>query len=318
MVESEFAGRLLDELIEKERAHGQADVYVVPGLTSGYSAARTLLAVERTPVAVFIESGSSEERVAAEQKLRVEEVLGDAAGTSALFAVIMVEPSMDTLFFQSPPLIERVFNRTLDEHLREIAALSPRIALSKLSGMQDLDTTRSRILDALDESDINALRAARPVSELLTFIRSAYENLQRKRQLGRGVKMILPHYPLLNSLREALNQPSDVDLTLDEHVHVPLFIAFREHTKRSPGGVVDRAGFRQAEQRMATELETCRILFEELKKIEQSFPISGGEPDLEDRRRARSEARRKLAEHLDTILDPAVLAWQHAANKLDP
>src|ERR1700678_1517907 len=79
LTEANFDGMLLATLLADEEKRDGVEIGVVPGLSSGYSFARTLLAVKRIPVAVVIDADSPEQEVASERQRSADEVLDDAA-----------------------------------------------------------------------------------------------------------------------------------------------------------------------------------------------------------------------------------------------
>jgi hypothetical protein len=178
LAESNFDGMLLTTLLAEEQDRDGIEVRVVGGLSSGYSFARTMLAVKRIPVAVVIDADSPELEVASERKRRAEEILGDAAG-GVPFRVIVAVPELEILFFGSPALLHRVFGDDVDEHVIELAQLSPRRAIKKLTLGEPYEYARFRILRAMDAADIEALRDTYLIRDLLSFIKVAVEYSKR-------------------------------------------------------------------------------------------------------------------------------------------
>jgi hypothetical protein len=174
LTEGNFDGMLLAKLLANEQERDVIEVGVVNGLSSGFSFARTILAVQRTPVVVVIDADSPEPEVASERKLRAEEVLDDAAG-GVPFRVIVAVPELDILFFKRPELLRRVFGK-VDEHVIELAQLSPRRAIEKLSPGESYKTAWLRIFSAVDDADVKALREADLIQDLLRFVGSAVES----------------------------------------------------------------------------------------------------------------------------------------------
>jgi hypothetical protein len=171
LTESNFDGMLLTTLLAAERGRDGVDVGVVKGLSSGYSVARTILAVKRIPVAVVIDADSPEPEVASERQRRAEEVLADIAG-GVPFRVIVAVPELEILFFERLDLLHRVFGH-VDRHVFELALLSPRRAIGKLAPDEPYEFARFRILRAMDADDVQALRETELIRDLLGFIETA-------------------------------------------------------------------------------------------------------------------------------------------------
>ncbi len=172
LTESNFDGMLLETLLADERERDGIEIGVVSGLSSGYSYARTMLAVKRIPVAVVIDADSPEQEVASERQRSAEEVLGDAAG-GVPFRVIVAVPELAILFFERTQLLKKVFGKKVTALVIELGKVSPRRALQKLEPDLDYEHLRFKILRAMDEADIKALRATAFIEDLLSFLGEA-------------------------------------------------------------------------------------------------------------------------------------------------
>lgn len=169
LAEGNFDGMFLATLIADEQHRYGIEVKVAGGLASLYSVARTLLAVKRTPVAVVIDAETPEPEAADERRRSAEELLGDAAA-DVPFRVLVAIPVLEALFFQRPELVRRVFGDAADDHLIELAQLSPRHALRKLRPNQDFHKLGLQLLKTMDADDIRAIRDMSPIRELIAFI----------------------------------------------------------------------------------------------------------------------------------------------------
>jgi hypothetical protein len=174
LTEANFDGMLLATLLADEEKRDGIEIGVVSGLSSGYSFARTMLAVKRIPVAIVIDADSPEEEVAPERRRNAEEVLGDAA-SGVPFRVIVAIPELEILFFTRPQLLKKVYGKKVTTLITELGQVSPRRALQKLDPDLSYEHLRFKILKAMDDVDINALRATALIEELLSFLREAVE-----------------------------------------------------------------------------------------------------------------------------------------------
>ncbi len=178
LTEANFDGMLLATLLGDEENRDGIEIRVVSGLSSGYSFARTMLAVKRIPVAVVIDADSPEQEVASERQRSAEEVLGDAAA-GVPFRVIVAVPELEILFFKRPQLLKKVYGKSVTALITELGKVSPRRALQKLDPDLNYEHLRFKILKAMDEEDIKALRATALIKELLSFLREAVEYSKR-------------------------------------------------------------------------------------------------------------------------------------------
>jgi hypothetical protein len=105
-----------------------------------------------------------------ERQREAEEVIGDVAGRVPFRALVAV-PVLEVLFFQRPELVRRVYGEAVNEHVLELAELSPRRALQKLDPEKPFEDVRINVLRAMDASDVQALRTNSPlIQDLLSFI----------------------------------------------------------------------------------------------------------------------------------------------------
>jgi len=178
LTEANFDGMLLATLLADEEKRDGVEIRVVSGLSSGYSVARTILAVKRIPVAVVIDADSPEQEVASERQRSAEEVLGDAA-SGVPFRVIVAVPELEILFFKRPHLLKKVYGKSVTALVTELGQVSPRRALQKLDPDLSYEHLRFKILRAMDDADINALRTTAVIKELLSFLREADEYSKR-------------------------------------------------------------------------------------------------------------------------------------------
>jgi hypothetical protein len=170
LTEGNFDGLLLAKLIAEEEGRDDVEIKVVGGKSSLYSVARTLLAVRRKPVAVVFDAHTPEPDAALERQREAEDVIGDVAG-GVPFRVLVAVPELEVLFFQRPELLRRVFGEAINEHVMELAQLSPRRALQKLAPDKPYESIRIDVLRAMDPSDVQALRNESPlIQDLLSFI----------------------------------------------------------------------------------------------------------------------------------------------------
>jgi hypothetical protein len=137
-----------------------------------------MLAEKRMPVAVVIDADSPEQEVAAERQRNAEEVLGDAA-SGVPFRVIVAVPELEILFFQRPQLLRKVYAKSVTALITELGQVSPRRALQKLDPNLSSEHLRFKILRAIDETDIKAVRATALIKVLLTFLTEAVEYSKR-------------------------------------------------------------------------------------------------------------------------------------------
>ena len=149
------------------------EIGVVSGLSSGYSYARTMLAVKRIPVAVVIDADSPEQEVASERQTRRRRgprrcrrwrtVSGHRRRTRTGDLVLQEDAIAQEGLREEG---YRVGHRTRQ------GEPSPSSAEAQIL-TSSYEHLRFKILRAMDEADIKALRATGLIEDLLSFLGEA-------------------------------------------------------------------------------------------------------------------------------------------------
>jgi DNA-binding MarR family transcriptional regulator len=171
LLESLFDMRLVKRLLEHEGR--SIDLHFKMGSPSSslYSSARTLLAVVGEPVALVLDAETTSPSAVSRQRQAVEEVIGSTAKRSP-FRLLMAVPSLEALLFTRPALLVRAFGDRADDGGRsqELGRLSPRDAYARLDPGGPEGAGFSKLLQALDDEDVAALREESPIRELIAFL----------------------------------------------------------------------------------------------------------------------------------------------------
>jgi hypothetical protein len=168
LVESNTAAILLVKTLNEEQANGSVEIRASGPLSSLYAAARTLLAVRFEPVALVLDAGSTDPEAERRRRDEADEVIGEASGAAPLRVLVAV-PALEALLFLRPGAVMRAFGPT-DEDLLELGRLSPRDALKKLEPNGSEYSAAFRLVQALDDVDVAALRDMPPIRELLELL----------------------------------------------------------------------------------------------------------------------------------------------------
>ena len=171
VLKSKLDAMLLAHLLEVEARSIDLRIDATGPRSLFYSSARTLLGVMGQPVALVINAETADPDSIAEQRQTAEEVIGHTAGR-APFCLLMAEPSLQSLFFTRAALISRAFGEGADDggHVLELGRLSAQYAYKRLDPGGSEEATFLKLLQALDDDDVAALREESPVRELIAFV----------------------------------------------------------------------------------------------------------------------------------------------------
>jgi hypothetical protein len=156
--------RLLSDLVPEE------DIRLVA--SGGRDAARPLarkqLLVTRNPVALVIDSDTTDSMRVAQQQRDLEDYLRwGAQGVG--FAVIQFVPEIEVIFFQGAAVLSRALGRDLDASTVIAGKFAPAAMLKQLMAQAGVDSLAS-LVARLDESDLAELRTVEPIAALRNFL----------------------------------------------------------------------------------------------------------------------------------------------------
>jgi hypothetical protein len=167
LVESNISAILLLKLMDPELQAGLVEFRCAYPSSSLYSAAKTLRQFRREPVAIVLDAGSTEPKMADHIRDEAAEVIGES--TAAPLRILVAVPSLDSLAFRRPDAVRRAYANATSEMI-DLGLVSPGDALLRLSPIADYHQSLLEIISNLNSSDIAALRLESPVRELLEFL----------------------------------------------------------------------------------------------------------------------------------------------------
>jgi hypothetical protein len=166
--EGPFGAQFLHAILPHDLLRG---VEFVPckGTYDATTMASSLLAARRTPVALVVDSDTTDSESIQERRITLRDLLMTAAA-GIPFAAILAVPEIEAVLFQDPALLRNLFGDGIPERTTWIARYEPRTALEELFQRSSLTKDRSRLLNALDAVPLDALRQAEPIRELSNFL----------------------------------------------------------------------------------------------------------------------------------------------------
>jgi hypothetical protein len=171
LFESYFDMKLMRRLLDHETRSIDLRFEFISPMSTLYSSASTRLAVLGQPVALVLDAGSTEPASVTRRRQLAEEVIGDAT-IRAPFRLLLAVPSLESLLFTRADLLVRAFGELANDGGRsqELGRLSPRDAYKRLDPNGVDGAAFGKLLQALDDDDVAALREESPVRELIAFV----------------------------------------------------------------------------------------------------------------------------------------------------
>ncbi len=154
--------RLLPHEVQQQTA-------VVPagGRANLTSAARTLLVTRRKPLAVLADADTVDESAVLDLRRETEQWIRAVSG-GVPFKVFMMVPEIEALLFRVPAAVERITGQQLSADSIAQSRYRPGRAILQLG--QDKSGIIEQVVNGLTEEEVNVIRAASPIKELINFL----------------------------------------------------------------------------------------------------------------------------------------------------
>jgi hypothetical protein len=174
VTESDFEVEILNRLLPADLTR---DVQILAGggINGVVSIARSLVASRRRPLAMVIDADSPEPEILEMRRQSMEEVVGSVAPNVPIRVIVAV-PEFETIFFEAPEVLKRIYKKRFSHSIAEVAELSIRKAFEKLDPGSSKHQIYDRILTTLTNKDAKSLRKTKAIQEVMDFLRVAHEN----------------------------------------------------------------------------------------------------------------------------------------------
>jgi hypothetical protein len=155
-----------------------SELVPVGGRSNLSSIARTLLVKHKEPVAVVMDTDTLDPASIREKYLTMELMLQVVSG-GVPFKVIPCKPVIETVFFEIPDILERIFPNGLPD--RMLYSKLPKEALAGLLAGGGGPTTLDQLLEALADEDVERMRMKYPIRQLIDFVSEAVVPVANRR-----------------------------------------------------------------------------------------------------------------------------------------
>ncbi len=166
---------LLEKLLHDLEESIQIQFHVVERKLSAHTLARTLQVKRGEPVALVLDADTNNTRMAEEEQSMYESYL-NFTSKGVPFIVVLIRPSIEEIFFESPDILSDITGKPLDSKDIMAGKAAPRLYLTEL-GVDLL-----RLLPTLNERQLRALRTVEPVATLRRFLHDLTENIAAAHQ----------------------------------------------------------------------------------------------------------------------------------------
>ncbi len=174
LVEGPSDAAFLRRILPKELL-SNAELVIAGGSSGIPSLARSVLVRRKCPVAVVMDSDSIDPDVIVERQQSTEDLIR-AADASIPVKVIAAIPEIEAWFLASPETIERMVGQKVSEEWLFFGRRDPRGALTRLAKENKKSWDINQAISALDDQDIQRIRAIPEVAELSAFLQETQQN----------------------------------------------------------------------------------------------------------------------------------------------
>lgn len=171
ITERNFNAELLQKILSAEVLQ---NVKIVPagGYSSATSLARSMLYTPGKYVIIAVDAGSNNEVDVLERYYFLRDYMRMGASEKR-FTIHLFKPEIEHVFFEDKKVLETIVGKKVSDLELELAALQPRLGLSKLSGMSLYEMSNGVLLNRLSNKIIQQLRQTEDIKKLTEHILEA-------------------------------------------------------------------------------------------------------------------------------------------------
>jgi hypothetical protein len=152
-------------LLTDMRVVAAGEVYAIKSL------ARSLIVRRRVPVLIVFDANSAAPEFVEYRRNDIEEVILWVAGKTP-FKVVPAVPEIEIIFFQDVSLLSRLLGYIPPQDMLDRAVFQSRQVLEELIARSNQIQDISQLLERLTDADIEILRSAPIMQEIIQFLKS--------------------------------------------------------------------------------------------------------------------------------------------------
>jgi hypothetical protein len=168
-----FDVHLLKRVLPEELLNNVEIVYA-GGLSAVKSLARSLIVRRQVPVAIVVDADSVAPEIIQERLKSIEELV-ESVSVNTPIKVIAAVPQTEIIFFQDIGLLSGLLGYEPSQNMLTIAAFQPCKTLKTLLSQSYNKDNFSQVINQLTNEDLEILRQAPFIQELIHFLQSVQE-----------------------------------------------------------------------------------------------------------------------------------------------
>jgi hypothetical protein len=165
ITEGAFDKQLLQALLPQDVLKN-TQIVAAGGISATKSLARSLVAERHAPIVIVMDADSTNPEIIQERRQGMEEVVKIVAGNTPV-KVVMAVPQIESIFFQDPDLLARLFGYPLSQEIMGYADYQSNPALKSLLA----GSNRTKLFEAITDKDTEILRNTPVIQDVVRFLR---------------------------------------------------------------------------------------------------------------------------------------------------
>jgi hypothetical protein len=183
VVEGRAGARLVERILA---ARGQSAIVADSGERSAaIMLASSVLAHERRPTVLVVDSNALEERGWADEHGTIDWLLRQAAVRTP-YSLVMAVPQIQTLLFRDRTTLERALGERISDEDWFEARYLPRSVLHRLLGGEEVEQREMRLVNALDDAALRRMSEHPLIAEIERFLDNVSSRAEAEEPIRRA------------------------------------------------------------------------------------------------------------------------------------
>lgn len=171
--EGDFDTQLLKIVLPQELLQ-KVEVVSAGGQYAAKSLARSLIVRRQVPVALVLDADLIDPDLIQERRTSIQEIL-ESVSINTPVKVILAVPQIESILFQDRGLLSRLIGLEINSDTVVNSRNQPKKTLEKLISQSENYQSKSQLISQLAHEDLEALRNAPVIQELVKFLQSVRE-----------------------------------------------------------------------------------------------------------------------------------------------
>ena len=178
--EGRFDTQILQTILPKQLLE-EVEFVVAGGISSVKSLARSIVVRRQVPVAIVVDADSTVPEIVQMRTNSITEIV-ESVSVNTPVKVILYIPTIEAIFFQDHQLLSRLLGYSPSQDELTLAVSEPKKILKQLIAksekVNDLTQFINQFINKLSDEEIDNLRNASVIQELISFLQAVREPIE--------------------------------------------------------------------------------------------------------------------------------------------